>query len=60
MEESPALSEIKYARQVLAANVISRGFSKVEQGEVGVNITFSENDVIRTSPHDNDPMVITI
>lgn len=57
---SSNFSQRKYTRMVLTTNVISLGFSKWEQGELGINITFSSNDAVRILPHENDPMVITV
>lgn len=50
----------KYARHVLAINVTSLRFLRGVRGETWVNITFLGSGAIRTNPHDNDPMVITV
>lgn len=57
---SSNFSRRKYTKQVLTRNVISLGFSEVEQGEVSINITFYSSDTVRILPHDNDLMVITV
>ena len=53
-------SQRKYAKQVLVANMISLGLSKADQGESATNITFSNNEIIKIPPYDNDPIIITM
>lgn len=50
----------KYARQVLATNVISFNSHMGERVETKVNITFFERDAIKVNTHDNDPLVIIV
>lgn len=46
--------------KVLIANIISPGFSKSIQRELGKNIIFSSSDANRVLLHDNDFMVINV
>lgn len=57
---SSSSSRRKYARHVLAANVISPGFLKGEQGKTGFSVAFSDKGVIRVNPHYNDLLVINV
>lgn len=50
----------KCARLRIATNVISLEFPRGGREETGVNNTFSDSDAIRTVPHDNNFMVITV
>lgn len=36
------------------------GSLEVNEGEIWVNITFYDSDIVGTNPHDNDPMVIIV
>lgn len=45
-EGSSSSPRRKYARQMLAANVISPSFLRGEQGQIGVNITFFDRVAI--------------
>lgn len=42
------------------ANVISHVFLMGERRETRVNITFSDSDDMKTKPHDNNPVVISV
>lgn len=50
----------EYTRQMSATNVISHGFPKGAHGEIRINITFFDEDIIKVNPHDNDPMIIIV
>lgn len=53
-------SRRKYARQVLATNVISHGFPIGAWEKAKVNITFFKEDALRVNPHDNNCLLITV